>query len=284
MIDLHIHTTVSDGSYSPEQLVQEAKKIGLKAVAITDHDSIDGHEEAQAEADRLGIKLVKGIEFSVANGGSRLIHILGLGIEPLCEGFMSIYSRFRQERSEKLNHVFEKLRAMGVEIDRSEAEPYKTGEYMDRQSIAKVLFYKGYAATLKDAWVNYLDHIDYIEGELISPEDAFSAIHAAGGKAFMAHFHLPIGLKGFSDNEVHRRLGELKSLGLDGLEYYYPSFTMEDQIRCAGYIEEFDFLKSGGTDFHGANREHIKLGVGEGDFEVPDELLDNILKVVPVFS
>lgn len=280
MIDLHTHTTISDGTVSPKELIQEANKTGLKAVAITDHDSIDGLDEAQSEADRLGIRLVKAIEFSVTYGENRLIHILGLAIEPHCEGFMTIYTRFRKERSVRLTHVFKKLRSMGAQIEREDAEPYISGDYMDRQAIAKLLVAKGYALTVKDAWGKFLDQIDYVSGELITPEDAFSAIHAAGGKAFMAHFHLPIGLKGYSDEEARKGLKELKELGLDGMEFYYPSFTLEDKLRCSEYIEEFGFIKSGGTDFHGSNREHIKLGVGEGDFEVPDELLENILPVL----
>ena len=283
MIDLHAHTTSSDGSVSPKELIQMAKKAGLTAVAITDHDSIDGHEEAQSEADILGIKLVKGIEFSVTYGENRLIHILGLGIDPQCEGFMSIYTRYRQERAVRLTHVFIKLRSMGVQIEQKDVEPYISGDYIDRQAIAKYLVIKGFASSIKYAWVDYLDHIDYMTGELITPDDAFSAIHAAGGKAFMAHFHLPIGLHGYSDEEARKHLLELKELGLDGMEYFYPSFTMEDTLRCARYLEDFGFIRSGGTDFHGTNRENIKLGVGEGDFTVPDDLLENILPKVPVF-
>lgn len=280
MIDLHAHTTISDGSLSPVELIREAKKAGLTAVAITDHDSIAGHDDAQSEADQLGIRLIKGIEFSVTYGKNRLIHILGLGIEPQCEGFMSIYKPYKEERSIKLTHVFEELRSMGVQIERKNVEPYITGGYMDRQTIAKYLVAEGYASTIKGAWVDFLDHISYIDGELITPEDAFSAIHAAGGKAFLAHFHLAIGLKGYSKGETYRRLEELKKLGLDGMEYFYPSFTKEDTIRCARYIEDFGFIKSGGTDFHGANRAHIRLGIGEGDFYVPEKLLDHLLPVV----
>ena len=202
MIDLHAHTTISDGTVSPRELIQAAKKAGLTAVAITDHDSIDGIDEAQSEADRLGIKLVRGIEFSVAYGRNRLIHILGLGIEPRNEGFMSIYTRYRQVRSLKLTHVFNKIHSMGVQFEHEDVEPYITGGYMDRQAIAKFLFAEGYAPSIKHAWMNFLDHIEYTDGELITPEDAFSAIHEAGGKAFMAHFHLPIGLKGYSDEET----------------------------------------------------------------------------------
>ncbi len=277
MIDLHSHTSISDGTITPRELIRIAKETQLAAVAITDHDSIDGLNEAQNEADRLGVNFIKGIEFSTTFGENRLIHILGLAIDTENEGFVKIYTDYRRERSEKLTHVFEKLQSMGVTINPMSITPYTTGGYMDRQAIAKFLVANGYTKSVKESWNHYLDKIDYIEGELIKPEDAFNAIHAAGGKAFLAHFHLNIGLKGYSDKEARERLNSLKELGLDGLECYYPSYSKEDIQRCETYVKDFDFLQSGGTDFHGANRPHIKLGIGEGNFNVPDELLENIL-------
>ncbi len=277
MIDLHAHTTISDGTYTPTKLVKEAKRRGLYAVAITDHDSIDGLDEASEAARRLGITLVKGIEFSIAYGKGRLLHILGLGIDPDSEGFKHIYLKYRETRSTKLEHVFEALRGMGIDISHKKAIPHIIGGFMDRQAIARCLVAEGYAISIRNSWTEYLDKIPYIEGELIEPEAALDAIHAAGGKAFMAHFHLNIGLKDYSDKEIRSRLKELKDMGLDGVEYYYPSFSDEDRLRLADYIHEFGFIKSGGSDFHGANRPHIKLGIGEGNFRVPDELLKNIL-------
>lgn len=277
MIDLHTHSTISDGTLSPKELIHQAKETGLSAVAITDHDSVAGLDEAQREANRLGITLIKGIEFSTAFGENRLLHILGLGIDPQREGFMQIYSNYRQKRFDKLPLVFEKLRSMGIKIDPEAVLPFVSGGFMDRQAIAKYLVAKRYTNSVRDSWINYLDKINYTEGELIKPEDAFKAIHAAGGKAFLAHFHLKIGFKGYTNEEVRTHLKKLNELGLDGMEYYYPSFSEEDKMRCAKYIEDFDFIKSGGSDFHGANRAHIKLGIGEGDFFVPDELLGNIL-------
>ncbi len=277
MIDLHAHTTTSDGTLSPKELIQQAKDAGLSAIAVTDHDTIDGLEEAQNEADKLDILLVKGIEFSVAFGENRILHVLGLGINPQDENFLQLYNRYRKERSEKLFVVFEGLRSLGIDIEPIIVQPFITGEFMDRQAIAKCLVAKGYTKNIKDSWINYLDKIDYIEGELIKPEDAFKAIHAGGGKAFLAHFHLNIGFKGYSEKEIHSHLTKLKAWGLDGMEYHYPSFTKEDKLRCAKYIEEFDFLKSGGSDFHGATRAKVKLGVGEGDLHVPDNLLNHIL-------
>ena len=277
MIDLHSHTNISDGAASPAELIRTAKETGLRAVALTDHDNITGLDEAQREADRLDMPFVKGIEFSVSYGENRLIHILGLGIDPRNDTFLDIYTRYRKLRESRLDHVFPALREWDVFLEREDVIPYQVDDHMDRQAIARCLVGRGYAPMIRSAWINYLDKIPYIPGELILPEEAFAAIRAGGGKSFMAHFHLPIGLKGYSDEEARRRLGELQEWGLDGLEYYYPSFTREDKERCASYIEDFGFLKSGGTDYHGANRPHIKLGIGEGDFSVPDEILDNIL-------
>ncbi len=277
MIDLHTHSNISDGSLSPKELIQLAKKNGLTAVALTDHDSIDGLDEAQTEADNQGITLIKGIEFSAAYGQDRLIHILGLGIDTASDGFWDIYSNYRKIRSEKLGYVFEQLHKRDVEITPEDAMPYAVGGYLDRQAIAKSLIAKGYASVISSAWIDYLDYIPYIEGELIDPREAMDAIHAAGGKAFMAHFHMPIGLKGYSETESRQRLEELKSWGLDGMEYYYPSYTEDDSRKCARYIEDFGFLISGGTDFHGANRPGIHLGTGNGNFRVPDDLLKEIL-------
>ncbi len=277
MIDLHAHTNISDGTYSPKELIETAVKAGLSAIAVTDHDSIDGLAEARREAEKQEITLVQGIEFSAAYGENRLIHILGLGIDPEDPAFLEIYTAYRKTRSESLDHVFQKLPELGISLTPADAAPYMTGQYPDRQAIAKTIVAKGYVPLIKNAWMGYLDHIPYRQEELIQPKKAIQAIHAAGGKAFLAHFHMPIGLKGYSDLEARRRLGELKDWGLDGMEYYYPSYTEEDSRLCDRYIRDFGFLRSGGTDFHGANRAHIQLGTGEGDFAVPDELLNTII-------
>ena len=277
MIDLHAHTNISDGTYTPKELIETAVTAGLTAIAVTDHDSIDGLAEARSEAEKQGITLVQGIEFSASYGENRLIHILGLGIDPENSAFQEIYSSYRKTRSESLEHVFQKLPELGISVSHGDAAPYVTGEYPDRQAIAKTIVAKGFVPLIKNAWMQFLDHIPYKKEELIRPEKAIQAIHAAGGKAFLAHFHMPIGLKGYSDLEARRRLAELKSWGLDGMEYYYPSYTEEDSKRCDRYIRDFGFLRSGGTDFHGGNRAHIQLGTGEGNFAVPDELLEAII-------
>lgn len=277
MIDLHAHSIVSDGTFTPEGVIQLAKELGLSAIALTDHDNIQGLDAAQKEADRLEIRLIKGIEFDAVYDKGRRLHILGLNIDPTNTAFITAYEAYRAGKAATLDHVFKGLATMGVDVTPDMIEPYRVGPYMDRQAIAKFLVARGYAAIMKKAWVDYLDKIEFMPGELISAKDSIDMIHSAGGKAFLAHYHIPIGLKGYSDEEAIDCLRVLKEFGLDGMEYYYPSFTNAEQERCGEYIEMFDFLKSGGSDFHGLNRAHIQLGIGEGDFSVPDEVLEALL-------
>ncbi len=276
MIDLHAHTTVSDGTLSPKELIRLAKKTGLSAIAITDHDSIEGHEEAAKEAGKLGIRLIKGIEFDAYYKGRRL-HILGLNIDGDHPDFLKIYQSYRKGKEKLLGPVFEGLEQLGAHISLEDAKVFQSGDYLDRQALAKCLVDKGYTTIMKESWINYLDKIPHQEGELLDIQSVLDAIHYGGGKAFMAHFHLPIGLAGLSDEGARQFLSELKEMGLDGLEYYYPSFTKEDRLKVADYIQDFGFLKSGGSDFHGANRAHIQLGIGQGNFKVPDQVLENII-------
>ncbi len=275
MIDLHTHTTISDGSYTPTELIRLAKETGLKAVAITDHDCVEGLDEAAEEAQRIGVKLIPGIEFDVRFLGRRL-HVLGLNINKENETFQKIYKAYRTRKEGCLDRVFELLREMGVTVSFAEVLPFQTGGSMDRQAIAKYLVAKGYTNDMKESWGNYLDRISFLEEELLEPEAALLAIHSAGGRAFLAHCHLPIGLAGMTDSEAESFLKDLQKMGLDGMEYHYPSFTREDQERCGRFIEMFGFRKCGGTDFHGRNRPQIRIGIGEGNFVVPDEILEYV--------
>lgn len=276
MIDLHAHTTISDGTFTPTELIRLAKEMNLNAIALTDHDNIEGHDEASMEADRLGVNLIKGIEFDVIYKNEYRMHILGLSIDGTNEEFLDIYTEYRKGKETIVPYVLEKLSELGVDITIKDLEPYKSGGYLDRQAIAKYLVDMGFTPLMKFSWINYLDKIPMIEGELIKVEDALKAIKLAGGKSFMAHYHLNLGLNRFSDEEKPNVLADLKAFGLNGMEYYYPTFTSEQQAQCKRWVDEFEFDICGGSDFHGLNRINIQLGIGEGDFKVPDSVLDYI--------
>jgi len=277
MIDLHVHSIISDGMDTPSEIIRKAKRIGLDALALTDHDCIAGLEEAELEAHRLGVKFVKGIEFSVTYGDNRLIHILGLGINPDNEVFSKLYAEYRKSRSNQIHHIFEGLNKRGIYPVMEEVLALSPDGCLDRQTLGRWLLEKGITKSMHSSWVDYLDLFPYREGELIVMETALKMIKAAGGKSFMAHFHKPIGLKDYSKGECHKILTDLKALGLDGMESYYPDFTHEDYLKVNKYITKYNFLVSGGSDYHGSNRPSVELGIGSGSMNVPNKVLDSII-------
>ena len=219
---------------------------------------------------------IKEIELSVIYGQGRLIHILGLGIDPNDITFKRIYEKYRITRAKKLETVFDGLKKQGIKPNISEMGQFATGGWLDRQAIVKWLVANRYADTVVDAWIKIIDHIPYVEGELIEPEEAFYAIKKSGGLSFLAHYHKWIGFHGYSKFETEKRLIELKAMGLDGIERYYPSFTQTNEEEVDYYMEKFKLIPSGGSDYHGKNRPNIELGIGEGNFSVPDEIVENI--------
>lgn len=276
MIDLHVHSTISDGMDSPKQIIRKAKQLGLTTVALTDHDCIDGLIEAEKEAHKLGINFIKGIELSVSYGEGRIIHILGLGINPEDPTFKQHYTAFRQRRNHYVKNTLASLNKQGIFPETKELLEISTDAYLDRQTVAKWLLKTGYTTSMQESWVNYIDKIPYAEDELIDMVSALNMIRSAGGKSFMAHFHKPIGLFGYSEEECHNILTELKTLGLNGLEGYYPDFTSEHHKILDGYIKKYGFIASGGSDYHGSNRPSVKLGKGNGSLHVPDSLIEEI--------
>lgn len=279
MIDMHVHSTISDGMETPSETIKKAAKLGLTAVAITDHDCIDGLEEAQEESKRHDIIFVPGIELSVSYGENRLIHILGLNIDWKNEAFLQLYKAYRQSRNKQIDHIIKGIRKrFNIDIPLDELYDLSTDGMLDRQTVAKWLLFKGYTSMMKYSWINYIDHFDYVSGELLDMKTALEMIRLAGGKSFMAHFHKPIGLKGYNNRELNTILQHLKSLGLDGMEAFYPDFTKEDYLKVQAILDNYDFLSCGGSDYHGSNRPSVSLGIGEGTMVVPDGLLRDILE------
>lgn len=277
MIDLHTHSNISDGFDTPETLIEHAKDLNLFAVALTDHDSIDGLKRANTEADRHGVRMVNGIELSVFNGKGRLIHILGLGLNLENETFMKMYNDYRIRREKYLDHVFDALHKRNLPITPEAAMEYASGGRLDRQAVCKWLLNKGYVDNLYYAWVDYVDHVEYMEEEACGKEEAFAMIEAAGGKSFMAHFNKQIGMNGYNSHERIAFLKYLKGMGLDGIERYYSEFTSDEEAEAQFYMDKLGLLASGGSDYHGEYRKGAQLGTGSGNLNVPNQLLDNIL-------
>jgi len=277
MIDLHVHSYISDGSDSPTDIISKAKRLGLCAIALTDHDSIDGLKEAADAANRIGVTFIKGIELSVDYGNGRLLHILGLGIEPDHPVFNRIYIRYKEDRQSALSVVIRKLQERGIHVTWEELMEFQTGNWLDRQAIAKWLVKYGHAPSISSAWMDIIDYIPYEEGELISLDDALCMIKSSGGLSFLAHYNKFIGFEGYTSEKLKKHIGDLKRKGLDGIERYYPTFTKENHNELDDLIKQYQLLSSGGTDYHGLNRPSIQLGTGEGDFEVPDRIYTSLV-------
>ena len=272
MIDLHTHTSASDGSMTPAELVRRAAANGLDAVAVTDHDTIGGVEEALEEGGKTGIETVPGIELSVQSDTET--HILGYCIDiknKKLNGAMTGILDFRMQRNYEYSA---KLKKLGFDVSVEEAAALAPNGIIARAHFAKVMEMKGYAKSVKEAFDNYLSNGKpaYSSLQYLTAEQGVELIKAAGGYAFIAHLHL-IRL---SDEETKKLISRLIDRGLDGIEGYYTEYDAELEAKYINMAKEFNIKISGGTDFHGAMKPHIKIGVGYGNMNVPYSVLENI--------
>ena len=262
IVDFHVHSTASDGTCEPHELVSAAYRRGFAALAITDHDNADGAEEFRRAAAKVkGLKAITGIELSIAPGeGFDKFHLLGLGIDPASAGlerFLRSILEGRNERNRKITANFERL---GIDI-----KPERHGEVLARPHYARWLVEHGFAASIAEAFMKYLlpdspkETRCYEERYHPSQEEAFRVIHEAGGLCIMAH--PKYWRKSGMDADMARELGRLKEAGLDGLEVIYQANTMEENILSIKLARETGLLFSAGSDFHGANKPAIPLGM-----------------------
>lgn len=266
-IDLHMHSTYTDGSCTPTELVEKAKALSLAAIAITDHDNISAYYEALPVAKRLEIELLPGIEMSTKYKGRRL-HILGFGMDFENPDFLKAYQKARKPKEDCVDVIIERLQKRGIAIDREKIMPYSNG-FIDRYAVMRF-----FAAHKKQADVQYIwdDYINPATKDLAintPTEEAIRMIRSAGGVASLAHYHKKIGLGGLMEEEKILWLGELKEMGLNAMEALYSNFSPEDAAFAAQMLRRFAFLPTGGTDFHGENRPGYQLGIGGGKLEIP---------------
>lgn len=258
--DLHCHTTCSDGTMTPRELVIHAKEIGLSALSITDHDTIAAYESAIPAAKENGLILGTGVEFSTSFRKTS-IHVLAYDFDLQSEQIRGLCSRHVKRRKTRNQMILERLSRLSMPVFEEELNQFGS-EMIGRPHIAQVMVRKGYVSSIKEAFHRFLgDGCPCFEsGQTISLEETLTIIHEGGGKAFIAHPHLI----------VHRNtIKELLKLPFDGIECYYakiPPFRESVWLKIA---KEQGLLVSGGSDFHGAVKEHIPLGsswVGEEAF------------------
>lgn len=273
-IDLHTHSLKSDGSMTPAEVVREAKKAGLAAIALSDHDTVDGLPEAIAEGEKIGIEVIPAIEFSVQSKTET--HILGYFIDYNNPHLKQIIKEVVDLRIERNHVTTRRLNELGFDITLEEVRALAPNNFVGRAHFARVLMDKGYTQSVKEGFEKYMSvgKYAYCEKQRLTARDAVELIAECGGISFLAHPHLTK----LPDDELKEFLAELKNYGLCGIEGYYTDYTPEMQAKYHALAEEMGLMISGGTDFHAAMKPHISIGTGTGNMKIPYSVLENMKK------
>ena len=273
IVDLHVHSTESDGTLTPEDLVAEAKKAELAAFALTDHDTCQGVGKAMPLAASAGIELIPGIELSTDYHGKE-VHIVGLYIDIENEQLLKKTTEYRKCRSERNALMVEALQKEGLSITMEELVAENPDCVITRANIARFLYEHGQIKSVREAFDRYIgDHCKCYVGRLkVASTDAVRLIKEAGGTAILAH---PL-LYGLSNTNLQKMIDALKPVGLDGLEAIYSTYTTGEEQQMKRLARENGLLISGGSDFHGSNKPDIALGRGRGHLYIPYSVLETI--------
>ena len=273
LIDLHTHSLVSDGAQTPSDVVRTAAAAGLSAIALSDHDSIEGVREAMAEGERSGIEVIPAVELSAQSDTE--LHILGYFIDINNKRLREAMAYALQVRDERQMETCRKLNEQGFKITMDELREEAHGNpVLCRAHFAQIMVRKGYAESVKDAFSRFLSVgcYAYSNRQALTGPEAVSLIGEAGGIAVAAHLHL---IK-IPDDELKSLLISLIPHGLQGIEGYYTDYTPDMEKRFRSMASELGLTLSGGTDYHGANKPHISIGRGLGNLEIPYSVLDGL--------
>ncbi len=276
MIDLHIHSTFSDGSLSPEALVELGAAAGLTAMTLTDHDTTGGVERFLSAAAAKGIRSISGIELSVDVPGVN-VHILAYGCNPTDAALNEALDRVREGRHRRNVEILSKLSKLGCSIAWTDVLNLAGEEgLVARPHFAQALIKKGYARSKQDAFDRYLAKgaAAYADRFRLQPEEAIRLITAAGGIASLAH----PSLCGLSSVDLSALIGRLATAGLAGIETYYTGHGEAEVSEYLGYVRTFGLIATGGSDFHGEMSPGIQIGSAYGSLCVPDEIFDGLLQ------
>jgi len=272
IIDLHTHTLCSDGSMTPAELIRHAKENGLSAVAVSDHDTADGVEEAVKTGTEIGMEVIPAIEFSAVSDTET--HILGYFIDPASPVLVSAVDRIREVRTQRIGETCDMLAKHSIFVTLDEVKEKAGGGILCRAHIAKLMTEKGYSESPKAAFAEWLNVgcPCYSESQALTDTEAVELIRKAGGDAYLAHLYLTKK----SGRELEDFVRHLLDAGLTGIEGYYTDYTpaMEGEYRALA--AKYHLKLSGGTDFHGAFKPHIRIGRGLGNMEIPYSVLENM--------
>ncbi|NNM84561.1 MAG: PHP domain-containing protein [Phycisphaerales bacterium] len=282
LVDLHTHSTASDGTLTPTQLVEAAARSGLVGLAITDHDTGNGLVEAGAAADALKLRFVPGIEISAEFPQPGTMHILGHFIDPLSPALHDMSRILLEGRNQRNPKIVARLNELGCPITLEDViaiaragvpqgEPFVVG----RPHIARALVEARCVKSMKEAFDQYLGTTGkaYFDKERLTPRQAIECIHKAGGLATLAH---PVQLRLSNHAELQTVISKLKDIGLDGIEVWHSDHGPQDSKLLLEFARRYDLVCTGGSDFHGGNKPDVQLVSGRNNVSVPVEVLDNL--------
>ncbi|OQW62651.1 MAG: hypothetical protein A4S17_01285 [Proteobacteria bacterium HN_bin10] len=274
-IDLHLHTTHSDGSLPPAEVVALAKQASVVALAITDHDILSGIAEAAEAGRAVGIEVIPGVEISSRYGDSEL-HMLGYYLDVSDRTLADRLAQLRAGRRDRNPRIIERLRALDMEITYEEVAALAGTESVGRPHIARVLMQKGYVQSAKEAFDRYLaeGRPAHVARELPEPAEAIRWIREAGGVPVLAH---PLWTK-LNEQGLLTLCQTLKNEGLGGIEVHYSTHKKSQTSEYLNIAKRLDLLVTGGSDFHGVTKPDIEVGVGRGGLKVSPKLLEPLQK------
>jgi 3',5'-nucleoside bisphosphate phosphatase len=277
VIDLHTHSTVSDGSDPPGRIAELAHAAGCRAVALTDHDRQDGVGVAQGRAEELGLELVPGVEISCEHPGSMhlLVYFLPPGEGPLQDELL----RLQFARDTRNRRMAERMASLGLPVTYEELMEEAGGMGAGRPHIASILVRKGVVGSIQEAFDVWLakGKPAYLDKERLQPGVAVRLALASGAAPVLAH---PFSL-GLSPTDTEATIAELASYGLVGVEAIYGRYSASQRADVAAMAVRHGLTTTGGSDYHGTYKPDLQIGVGLGDLEVPDSVLDDVRERAP---
>lgn len=276
-LDLHLHTTHSDGSCTPTEVLDLAHQAGVTTLAITDHDIMTGVAEATTAGEHYGIEVIPGVEISSIMGQSEL-HILGYFLDWQDPILNERFTTLRESRHRRNPQIVERLQALGIDITYDEVRTLAGSDSVGRPHIARALMDKQVVSSAKEAFDRFLANGKpaYVPRDLPTPAEAIQWIKAARGLAVLAH---PTWVK-LADRSLVELLRELKTAGLDGVEVYYSTHASRQTREYLSLAQQLGLLVTGGSDFHGLTKPDIEVGIGKGTLHVPTSLLPKMKAAV----
>lgn len=268
MIDLHVHTTASDGEYSPKEIVRLAKINNIKTIAITDHDTVEGVKEAIEEGKKIGVEVIPGVELGVTVPHGKL-HVLGYFIDYNNKNLINSLNTLKEIRNERNERLLETFKNNGIDITIDDVLKYADGKVIGKPHMAQVLIEKGYASDVEEAFTNYFNKEPYksIRRKPFEVKEAFKVLKDANGIVVVAH---PVTLK-LKGKDLEDKILEYKKFGLDGIECFNNIHTQDDIKELIDIATRNNLLITAGSDYHGPNvKPNVILGSGKNGNIITD--------------